>query len=199
LETFWEAMYALSITTSQVMADAVDFSKVERLLDVGGGGAANDITLCQRYPGLSASVFDLPFVCELTRHKIEQAGMKDRIRLIEGDFFADAQLPTGHDAILLSKVLLDWSEEDCRTIIDKCFAALAQGGKLIIADLFVDDSKDGPVDAALMSLNMLIETWGRNYTAAEYRAWLNAAGFARLETIRFEAPASNGVVIGSKL
>ncbi|MNF79037.1 hypothetical protein D3C84_612400 [compost metagenome] len=57
---------------------------------------------------------------------------------------------------------------------------------------------DGPAGAALMSLNMLIETWGRNYTAAEYSVWLKKTGFTHLETIRFDAPAANGAVIGYK-
>ena len=49
-----------------------------------------------------------------------------------------------------------------------------------------------------MSLNMLIETEGRNYTAAEYSAWLEGAGFQHIETVWFEAPAANGAVIGRK-
>ena len=198
LATFWEAMYALSITTSWVLAEAVDFSSTKKLLDVGGGGAANDITLCNRFPQLEATVYDLDFVCALTKKKIEKAGLVDRIRLAEGDFLKDAKLPSGHDTILLSKILLDWEEADCVAIIGKCYDALPSGGRLIISDLFVDDTKDGPVDAALMSLNMLVETWGRNYTAAEYSAWLIGAGFVDIEVIRFDAPAANGAVIGHK-
>jgi 3-hydroxy-5-methyl-1-naphthoate 3-O-methyltransferase len=198
LEGFWEAMYSLSITTPWTLASDIDLSDMKRLLDVGGGGAANDITLCGRYPELHATVFDLPHVCVLTRSKIEAVGLSDRITVVEGDFFNDPTLPTGYDVILLSKILLDWPEADCRLIIGKCFNALPDGGRIIIADLFVDDTKDGPADAALMSLNMLVETWGRNYTSAEYRAWLSDAGFIDLDTVRFNAPSANGLVIGFK-
>ena len=196
--TFWEAMYALSITTSRALAEAVDFSGVKKLLDVGGGGAAHDITLCKRYPLLQATVYDLGFVCALTKHKIEQAGLTGRIGLAEGDFLKDAALPVGHDAILLSKILLDWTPAQCALIIAKCYAALPSGGRIVISDLFVDDTKDGPIDAALMSLNMLVETWGRNYTSAEYAAWLADTGCVDIDVIRFEAPAANGAVIGYK-
>ena len=195
---FWEAMYALSVTTAQKLLDVIDFSTTRRLLDVGGGGAAFDIIFCNRYPQLKAAVYDLPFVCTLTRPKIDRAGLTNRIALIEGDFFADPCLPCGHEVILLSRILLDWNEEDCQMIIAKCFSALPPGGRLIICDQFVNDRKDGPAGAALMSLNMLIETWGRNYTAAEYSVWLKKTGFTRLETIRFDAPAANGAVIGYK-
>ena len=49
-----------------------------------------------------------------------------------------------------------------------------------------------------MSLNMLIETEGRNYTAAEYGAWLGELGFRDIRTVWFEAAGANGAVIGHK-
>ena len=49
-----------------------------------------------------------------------------------------------------------------------------------------------------MSLNMLIETEGRNYTASEYTAWLQDAGFVEVRTVRFDAPGANGAVIARK-
>jgi hypothetical protein len=49
---------------------------------------------------------------------------------------------------------------------------LPSGGAVVISELLVNDEKTGPVTAALMSLNMLIETEGRNHTPAEYSAWL---------------------------
>jgi 3-hydroxy-5-methyl-1-naphthoate 3-O-methyltransferase len=49
-----------------------------------------------------------------------------------------------------------------------------------------------------MSLNMLIETEGRNYTAAEYGAWLDELNFRDIQTVRFEAAGANGAVLGYK-
>lgn len=195
---FWEAMCALSVSTAKKLVEVIDFSTTRRLLDVGGGGAAFDIIFCSRYRKLKSAVYDLPFVCALTRPKIEKVGLTKRIALIEGNFFTDPCLPGGYEVILLSRILLDWNETDCQMIIAKCYSALPPGGRLIICDQFVNDHKDGPVGAALMSLNMLIETWGRNYTGAEYGNWLKKTGFTRVETVRFDAPAANGAVIGYK-
>ena len=50
----------------------------------------------------------------------------------------------------------------------------------------------------LMSLNMLIETEGRNYTPAEYHAWLGDLGFHDIRTVWFDAAGANGAVIGGK-
>jgi hypothetical protein len=100
--------------------------------------------------------------------------------------------------VLLSMILHDWDEAQNRKIIAGCLDALPSGGTLLISELLVDDDKSGPVDAALMSMNMLVGCWGRNYTAAEYGGWLRDAGCARVRTVRFDAPGANGVVIGEK-
>lgn len=198
LSLFWEAMHSLSTFTARALGEALDFSPYTRLLDLGGGSGAFDIELCRRYPHLSATVFDLPVAIGTAAEKVREAGLSDRVKTMTGDFFADAALPEGHDAILLSMILHDWNEAKGRDLVRKCYDSLPAGGALIISELLVNDEKTGPAPAALMSLNMLIETEGRNYTPAEYGAWLRDAGFDDIQTIWFEAPGANGAVIGRK-
>ena len=95
-------------------------------------------------------------------------------------------------------IMHDWDEEKNKALLRRSFEALAPGGAVVISELLVNDDKTGPAPAALMSLNMLIETEGRNYTAAEYSAWLIEAGFRDVETVAFDAPGANGAVIGHK-
>ncbi|GAA0424651.1 SAM-dependent methyltransferase [Acrocarpospora corrugata] len=194
LTPFWDGMYSLSALTARRLAEVFDFTAVSRLLDVGGGGAAYDIELCRRYPRLRATVYDLAYVCDLTAKRIDEAGLASRIALCPGDFFGEPELPRGHDLMLLSMVMHCWDETRNREIIGKCFRALPPGGQLLISELLVDDDKSGPPGPALMSMAMLVGNWGRGYTAAEYTAWLTAAGFTDVRTIRFDAPGANGVV-----
>jgi 3-hydroxy-5-methyl-1-naphthoate 3-O-methyltransferase len=198
LTLFWEAMHSVSTFTARAAAEAVDFSHFQQLMDVGGGSGAYDIELCRRYPHLRATVYDLPFVTKIAADKIAAAGLRDRIGTVSGDFFADAVFPAGHDAILLSMIMHGWGEAKNREILRKCHAALPSGGAVIISELLTNDEKTGPVPAALMSLNMLIETEGRNYTPAEYGAWLGELGFRDIRTVWFDAAGANGVVIGYK-
>jgi len=122
--------------------------------------------------------------------------LTDRIETAGGNFFE--QLPEDHDVHLLSMILHDWDEAKNRALLRRSFEALPSGGAVVISELLVNDEKTGPAPAALMSLNMLIETEGRNYTSAEYSAWLEEAGFRHVETVWFDAPAANGAVIGRK-
>ncbi|MET0423778.1 MAG: methyltransferase [Actinoplanes sp.] len=199
LETFWEAMYSTSIFTARALADAVDLSDRTSLLDVGGGAGAYPIELCRLLPGLTATVFDLPHVCELAAGKIAAAGLTGRIGTAPGDFLRAETLPAGHDALLLSMILHDWDEPTNRALLAKSFEALRPGGLIIISELLLDADRTGPPAAALMGLNMLVETvGGRNYSDAEYAAWLTDAGFTDVRTVRFEAPGANGVVLGTR-
>jgi hypothetical protein len=197
LALFWEAMHSLSTLTARELGAHVDLSTANALLDVGGGSGAYDIELCRRYPNLRATVFDLPPVCEIAAEKVAAFG--DRIGVAGGDFLADAELPAGHDVVLLSMILHDWAPEQDLELLRKCFAALPSGGRIVISELLVNDEKTGPPAAALMSLNMLVETLGgRNYTAAEYEQWLHATGFVDVRTVTFEAPGANGAVLARK-
>ncbi|MFC3452597.1 methyltransferase [Amycolatopsis speibonae] len=198
VDTFWEAMYAVSAPTARVFAATVDLGRPRALLDVGGGGAAWDIALCERYPGLTATVLDQPFVCDLTRRNISRAGLADRITVTPGDFLADDPLPQGYDTILLAWILHDWNDDDVRALLAKCHTALAPGGQLVISELTLDETGDGPLDAALIGLVMQVETWGRAFTAGELTHWLGEKGYTEIRTQRYDGLAGNTALIARK-
>ena len=50
-------------------------------------------------------------------------------------------------------------------------------------DMVPNDERTGPPFPVIFALNMLVHTAeGDTYTLAEYRAWLQEAGFAKVET-----------------
>ncbi|SNY71440.1 Dimerisation domain-containing protein [Paractinoplanes atraurantiacus] len=199
LSTFWDAMYSTSVFTARALSETVDLKGRGRLLDVGGGSGAYDIELCRTHPDLKATVFDLPHVCEIAAAKAAAAGLSDRIGTAPGDFLQDGQLPGGYDVVLLSMILHDWDEATNRRLLAKVFAALEPGGLVIVSELLLDADRAGPAPAALMGMNMLVETVaGRNYSNAEYERWLADAGFTGVRTVRFDAPGANGAVLGVK-
>jgi hypothetical protein len=199
LALFWEAMYSTSIFTARALAEAYDFGAHTRLLDVGGGSGAYPIELCGQYPRLRASVYDLPHVCPIAAEKVAAAGLLDRIDTVVGNFLHEPALPAGYDVLLLSMILHDWDEPTNRELLAKCHAALPSGGALVISELLLNADRTGPPEAALMGMNMLVETvGGRNYSETEYAAWLTDAGFAETQVIHFEAPGANGVVVAYK-
>jgi len=86
-----------------------------------------------------------------------------------------------------------------RELLRRAHEALAPGGVVIISELMLNADRTGPAEAALMGMNMLIETTaGKNYSETEYMNWLQDAKFSDIRTLPFVAAGANGVVIGVK-
>lgn len=144
------------------------------LLDVGGGTGIYSIAWLLRSPDATAIVFDRPEVLKVAAEFAAEHGVQDRLQLVEGDMFADP-LPEAH-SILLSNILHDWDEPECQKLISKCASHLPKSGSLYIHDVFLNDELDGPLPIALYSAALFTLTEGRAYSAAEYQAWVKAAG-----------------------
>jgi acetylserotonin N-methyltransferase len=169
----------VGLLSSPEVVAAVDLSRFRHLCDVGGATGHLAIAACRRYPGLRATVFDLPDVIGQARPYIEAAGLADRIDLRAGDFFRDP-LPEA-DLYALGRIVHDWTEEKIASLLGKIHGQLPDGGGLLIAERILYPSKGGPLSANLQSLNMLVVVEGKERTAAEYEALVRRAGFRDFE------------------
>ncbi len=160
-----------------VLADRVDLSNAKYLLDVGGGTGLYAIAFLQRYSQLRAIVYDRPSVLKVAAQFAEEYSVADRLSCAAGDMFIDS-LPRDCDTILLSNVLHDWDVPECERLVKRCADALPQDGRLLIHDAFLHDDHSGPLYPALFSVALMVMTEGRNYSGAEYRGWMQAAGLA---------------------
>jgi SAM-dependent methyltransferase len=157
-----------------VLAERLPLPGDRVLLDVGGGTGLFSIAFLQKNPQLRAVVWDRPEVLKVAAELAEAHGVADRLTFQPGDMFT-AAVPSA-DVVLLSNVLHDWDVPQCQELIRRCAAALPAGGRLLIHDVFLNDALDGPLPVALYSAALFSLTEGRAYSAAEYRAWLTAAG-----------------------
>lgn len=169
-------MHALARDLAPQVLSLMDFSGVERLLDLGGGPATYAITFAQANPALRATVFDLPQPVEIAKENIRRHGLADRVHTRAGNFLQD-DIGSGYDLIWISHILHSHTEEQCRLIIDKSAKALNSEGRMVIQDFFLNDDRISPVEAALFSVHMLAVTpGGRSYTFREVAAMMEAAG-----------------------
>jgi len=157
------------------LADVVHLDGAEHLLDVAGGTGIYAIAFLHKNPRLKATVVDRPEVLRVAEECRRDYNLEERLTLSPGDMF-ETELPSA-DVVLLSNVLHDWDEPECRQLIDRCSAALPTGGRLIIHDVFLDDDLGGPLPIALYSAALFTLTEGRAYAAGEYIDWLSDAGF----------------------
>jgi acetylserotonin O-methyltransferase len=162
---FLQGMHGFGRLSSPAVAAAFDLTRFRRLIDLGGASGHLAEAVRERYPQMQARVFDLPEVAELYPGTIA------------GDFFSDP-LPEA-DLYSVGRILHDWSDEKINQLLARIYAALPEGGGLLIAEKLLEP---GYVAAHMQSLNMLIGTEGRERSAAEYEALLRATGFSKVES-----------------
>jgi 3-hydroxy-5-methyl-1-naphthoate 3-O-methyltransferase len=182
LERFLVSLRQLAVWRARALAMRLDFSSFRRLLDLGAGSGVYSAEILKRSPALRAYLFDQPRVCEILRRLMAETGLSERVEIVAGDFFHD-ELPRA-DLVLFSNVLHDFPVEQAKRLVARAFDALEPGGAILINDFILDESKTAPVDGALMSLVLFLETDGAgNYSAQEYSDWLAAAGFREVEAV----------------
>jgi 3-hydroxy-5-methyl-1-naphthoate 3-O-methyltransferase len=156
------------------------FAAVQRLLDVGGGSAVFSLEVAKAQPTLRATVMEISAVCAEADQYIAAAGLASRVRTQAVNMFTQPW-PQDHDTHFLSNILHDWSDDTCRMLVQKSFAALPSGGRIMLHEMLMTDDGCGPLPAAAFSLLMLLGTRGRQYSLPELRGFLEPAGFTGVE------------------
>lgn len=178
LISFTHAMHAHSFGLAMRIGSALPLDGVTRLLDVGGGSGSYSIAAMLRHPGLRCTELDLPVVCEVAQEYARNLGVGDRFSVVGADMFAGGW-PGGQERVLFSDVFHDWDDDRCRLLATFAFEALASGGRVLLHEMILADTKTGPLAAAAYSMVMAFVTEGRQRTAPELFAMLTGAGFVR--------------------
>jgi ubiquinone/menaquinone biosynthesis C-methylase UbiE/DNA-binding CsgD family transcriptional regulator len=191
---FIAAMHARARDSAQETVRLSGIREAKHMLDVGGGSGAFSIAFAKACPDLRAEILDLGAVVPLAEEYIRAAGLQDRVRVRPGDM-RTAEFGEGFDLVLLSAVCHMFSEDENRSLIQRCARALLPGGHLVIREFILQEDRTAPLHAALFALNMLVGTErGNTYTEGQYRAWMQEAG---LGTIARPDPEGD-VLVASK-
>lgn len=190
---FLSAMTALSRAANQAIADKFPWADYTRFVDVGTaqGGLAARIAL--QHPHLRGIGFDLPPAAPIFAAHVEELGVAERLRFVAGDFFEDPLPPA--DVVVMGHILHDWNLAEKKMLIRKAWACLPPGGALVVYEAMIDDARASNAQGLLMSLTMLIETYGGfDYTAADCAGWMTEAGFE--QTRKVKLTGAEAMVIG---
>ena len=195
-ESFLMGMFNLAMGLAPQIVPAIDVSKRQHLLDLGGGPGTYAIHFCLNNAHLRATVFDLPTTRPFAEKTIRQFKLEDRIDFRDGNYLEDP-VEGRYDVAWLSHILHGEGPDDCRMIIQKAVDALEPGGMIIIHDFILNNSMDGPLFPALFSLNMLLGTEsGQSYSEAQIQDMLTSAGVSDIRRIAIQSPNDSGILVG---
>ncbi|MGK5114521.1 methyltransferase [Geodermatophilus sp. CPCC 205506] len=163
LAAFRASMADRSAREAGAVVAAYDVTPFASVVDVGGGSGTLLRAIRERIPAADVVLFDQPGVVA-----------DSDLPAVGGDFFT--AVPGGADAYVLSRVLHDWDDDDARRVLRTCRAAMRPDSVLLVVEAVLPGRAVDDPAAVRMDLHMLVLLHGRERTAAEYAALLDAAG-----------------------
>jgi hypothetical protein len=191
-DLFLQAMDRFGRGVGAELAATYDLSSIRRLVDFGGGSGRIARELLVAAPHLAIEMHDLPVACAMAEREAAGAGLADRFRATVADL--TKPLPSSiepADAVLVSGMLADWSEEGRSKLLANAAALLRPGGLpgaprssagvLLVSETLLQEDRTGPMIATMLSLVMLAGLGGDSFTLSELRGILEGAGFLDVE------------------
>ena len=195
LTAFLYAMSALSAAPATALSDRFPWEGRQTFCDLGTALGLVPVTLARQHPHLRGAGFDLPQVRPVFDKFVADNELGSRLSFHAGDFFKDPLPPA--EVYVMGHILHDWGLDAKRSLLQRTYDALPEGGALIVYDMVIDDERRVNLAGLLMSLNMLIMGQGGfDYTGADCRSWMADAGFRDTYVEHLVGPYS--MVVGFK-
>jgi len=175
-KVFNAAMVSITRTFIPPVLDAYDFSKIRKLVDVGGGHGSVVAAILARNPGMHGILYDLDHVVAGAQTVLAAAGVSGRCDVIAGNFFET--IPSGGDAYIMKHIIHDWDDDKALTILNNIHTVLknVDGGKVILLEAIV--AGPGEQDFAKWGdIEMMAGPGGRERTQEEFQRLFEKAGF----------------------
>ena len=178
------AMMGKSFGQVAGVVGSYDFSRFDRIADIGGGRGHLLQAILQKWPQATGVLFEQPHVIDEVRDIAS-----DRLDLVAGDFFA-GDLPAA-DAYILMEVIHDWTDEESLKILGSVRDAAAKGSTLLLVEQLMPETP-GPDWVKMLDVHMMALFAARQRSAGEYDRLVEQCGFARRGAI--DTPAGISIL-----
>jgi hypothetical protein len=180
-EAFNRGLAEIRTDEQAAIAAAYDWAGVESVVDVGAGAGALLASIVARNPGVRGILFDRPDVLPDAEHLLNTREVRQHCELVGGSFFEPIEVRA--DVWILSQVLHDWPDAECRSILQRCRAQMSSGNRLLVVEMV---PVPGKPDAGIAMLDMAMMIFGgeaRQRTEAEYNQLFSRTGFGPAHVI----------------
>jgi DNA-binding Lrp family transcriptional regulator len=185
---FSRAMAEVTSGLRAGMFDGYQLPAGRTVADIGGADGSVLVELLSRDDDRTRRgiVFDQPNVTPTAHKTLADAGLADRVEVVDGDFFS--AVPAA-DVYVLGYILHDWNDDESRHILRTVATAATAGARLLIVEGVVP-SGDEPHLTKAVDLTMLGMLTGKERTEQEYRELLDSAGFTLDRVVTTSSPFS---------
>jgi len=187
-ELYNKAMTNTSDISSSSIVSAFDFSRINKLVDIGGGEGYLLSFILSQYPSMKGVILDFPHVVETAVENFKKFGVENRAEVLAGDFFDSIQVKA--DAYIMKNIIHAFDDQTCIRILQMVKKVMEPGAHLLIVETVIPlDNK--PAFGKILDLQMLMVTsGGKERTKKEFEFLLQQAGFKMNRVIDTVSPFS---------
>ncbi|WP_265444750.1 methyltransferase [Flexivirga meconopsidis] len=173
-----------------LLADALEVPVHGVVVDIAGGSGALLARVLQARPRARGVLTDLPHMVAIADGTFVDAGLTERVTTMPLDLFS-GRLPQDADTYVLSRVLGDWSNEECERILTNIKVSMGHESRLWIVERLTRDDGSAPL-ATLWDLHLHVINGGRQRSIREYQRLAKECGLEIVEDKRL--PADNAAL-----
>lgn len=169
------------------------------ILDVGAGSGVWSLTMAAADPSSRVTCLDWPAVLPVAEQFAEQAGVRERLELLPGDYHDVDLGESQYDLVILGNTTHLEAPDGNRALFRRAHRALRSGGELLVVDVF-SHNPAASLTGALYALGLALRTTqGAVYSEREMTRLFAESGFAepRFVPIRV-TPGVMGMVRAKK-
>lgn len=192
-QQFSAAMDSVESLAGDGFATDMDWSRFERIIDVGGSCGAKSLAILKHHPQLSALIVDRPqVIAEAQEYWANHpADGVERLRFQAGDLFAEVPRATGpKDIYLLSAVLHSFDDSTCVRALQKIREAIAGSGAHVAILEMVVPEIGADLASASFDMQMFVGCRGRERTLTEWKAVIQASELLLDEVVQLRSLGS---------
>jgi hypothetical protein len=177
--TFHEAMSEWSRWDIGDILGSYDFSRFDRVVDVGGGTGAFLSALLTSCPNLSGVLLDRDTGIEAARNGL--GGPLPRCELVVGDFLT--AVPEGADLYVIKHVMDGYPDAEVVQLLRNCRTSMVDGGRVVALESVIEPGND-PSFIKWVDVMIMAVTPARFRTAREFAPLFAAAGLRLSQVVK---------------
>ncbi|MBD9356219.1 methyltransferase [Methylomonas albis] len=186
-QLFAQAMDSVEALAGGSFVTDFDWSRFERIIDVGSSKGAKSLAILKRHPHLTALVADREQVIRGAAQFWKEKGVGAALQRMSFEACDLLQaVPKAHsdkDIYLLSAVLHGFDDDTCVAVLRNVAQAVTDSDATIaVLEMVMPDSR-ADIATASFDMQMFVNTRGRERTLAEWRRLFDASGLVLQEVV----------------
>jgi 2-polyprenyl-3-methyl-5-hydroxy-6-metoxy-1,4-benzoquinol methylase len=177
---YQKAMEAAASATSKEAARKIPVPEhASQMLDIGGAHGLYSVALCNKIPGLSSTILDLPPAVEKAKPILAKYKMGNRVKHLAANVLTEDLGNENYDFILMASVAHHFTNEENILVAKKAFKALKPGGVFTIIEVVKTGTikYNGDMLSALGNFFFALSSTSGLWHVEEMKQWQKDAGF----------------------